>query len=184
MRSGSAGQRPRTNRKKKQKMKSFENTVSRYRKIDEMIEELKDYVNTLTGERDMLGAEIVSHLATHPAAYNVFKHKTSSAGIVGRNMFTVAFSEQLCRTKPNARLDDQEWLKSDVDDKYFKSKLLLLTSKVNADFKSGKLDASSLRKMGLDYRRVGNVSVSRIPNDSELDAIREEAASIADSIED
>ncbi len=132
----------------------------------------------------MLGAEIVSHLATHPAAYNVFKHKTSSAGIVGRNMFTVAFSEQLCRTKPNARLDDQEWLKSDVDGKYFKSKLLLLTSKVNADFKSGKLDASSLRKMGLDYRRVGNVSVSRIPNDSELDAIRKEAASIADSIED
>ena len=184
MRSGSAGQRPGTNKKEKQKMKSFENTVSRYRKIDEMIEELKDYVNTLTGERDMLGAEIVSHLATHPAAYNVFKHKTSSAGIVGRNMFTVAFSEQLCRTKPNARLDDQEWLKSDVDDKYFKSKLLLLTSKVNADFKSGKLDASSLRKMGLDYRRVGNVSVSRIPNDSELDAIREEAASTADSIED
>ena len=167
-------------------MKSFENTVARYRKTAEMVDELKDYVNTLSAERDALEAEIVAHCAEHPEAYNVFMRKTSSAGIVGRSMFTVAFSQQLARTMHGERLDDQEWLKSNAALKtgapYVASKMSLLSGKVNADFKSGKLSERELRMLGLKYERKASVTARRIPNDAELAAIRRDAEALTDEI--
>lgn len=165
-------------------MKSFENTVARFRKTSEMVDELKSYVNTLSAERDKLEVDIIDHLAAHPEAYNVFKRKTSSAGIVGRNMFTVAFSEQLERKTSGKRLDDQAWLMDVVSKNYRQSRHSLLTSKINADFKAGILDDSKLRALDLKYGRKASLTVRRIPNDAELAALRSEAESLADSVED
>ena len=165
-------------------MKSFENRVSRFRKLEEMIGELKEYVNSLTAERDILQTEIVVETLHKPRLFNAFIRKTSSAGIVGRNMFTVTYSDRLCRTQDKARLDDQDWLHYNVGSDYYSIKLELQASKIKADVKSGRLDDEKLKKMGLSICRVGSLKVGRIPSDAELNAIREEAASIADSIED
>ena len=43
--------------------KSFENTVARFRKCAEMVDELKGYTNTLAAERDKLEDEIIVYLA-------------------------------------------------------------------------------------------------------------------------
>ena len=51
--------------------KSFENTVSRVRKCAEMIDELKEYVNILTAERDRLEGEIISELVVE-VVHNLF----------------------------------------------------------------------------------------------------------------
>ena len=165
-------------------MKSFENTVSRYRKLDEMINELKEYVNALTAEREKLNAEIVIETLNKPRLFNAFQRKTSSAGIIGRNLFTVTFSDKLCRTEDKARLDDQEWLRNAVSDEYYSCKLELLASKVKADIKSGRLDKAKLKKMGLTVCKVGNLKVSRIPSDAEFPAIKAEASRLAETVED
>jgi hypothetical protein len=166
-------------------MKSFENTVARFRKCSEMIEELKEYVNTLTAEREHLEGEIIAYLAKHEEAYNVFKRKTSSAGVVGRNLFTVAFSEQLMRrSSADARLDDQRWLKDFIFCGYRDSKLSLLKSKINADYKAGFLDERSMRNMDLTYGLKASLTVRRVPNDAEIAALRSEAEALADSAED
>ena len=164
--------------------KSFENTVARFRKCAEMVDELKGYTNTLAAERDKLQDEIIAHLAANPSAYNVFKRKTSSAGLVGRNMFTVAFSEQLQRKTAKARVDDQQWLKDFVFAGYRQTKYSLLTSKINADFKAGLLDEKSLKSMDLTYGKKASITVRRVPNDAELAALRSEAEALADSVED
>lgn len=165
-------------------MKSFENTVSRYRKLDEMINELKEYVNALTAEREKLNAEIVIETLNNPRHFNAFQRKTSSAGIIGRNLFTVTFSDRLFRAAEKARLDDQEWLRNFVDDEYYSCKLELLASKIKADLKSGKLGQVKLMKMGLRVCKVGNLKVSRIPSDAEFPAIKAEAERLADKVED
>jgi hypothetical protein len=167
-------------------MNEFENCVARFRKAAEMVDELKDYVKSLAAERDRLEVEIVAHLARNPRAYNVFVRKTSSAGIVGRNMFTVAFSEALARTAPGARLDDQEWLRANqrlkIGTPYIASKLSLMASKVNADAKAGILSEHDLRMLGLQHELKASVSVTRIPDSATLSAIREEARRLADSV--
>ena len=121
---------------------NFENTVARFRKVSEMVDELKEYVNTLSAERDALEEDIIAHCAKDEGVYDVFRRKNSAAGIVGRNLFTVTFSEQLERTEKGARLDDQEWL----DNLFLRetrcwtgTKKFLRTSKVVADFKAGRL---------------------------------------------
>ena len=170
-------------------MNSFENTVARFRKTAEMVEELKEYANALSAERDALQAEIVEHCAANPDAFNVFQRKTSSAGIVGRNLFTVSFSEQLARRNCK-RLDDQEWLKNiwvDVenlgDAAYVQQSYKLMASKVNADYKAGKMSDAQFKRIGLRYERVAKVKAVRVPNDAEVAALTKAAEVLVDKIE-
>ena len=168
--------------------KSFENTVARYRKASEMIEELKECLETLTAECGKLESEIVEYLAANPKAYNVYQRKTSSAGLVGRNFFTVTFSQELARTQAGKRLDDQEWLSKLWADKvgvnYQTTKRSLLKSKVNADVKAGTLDAATMKALGLKYERKASVVVKRIPEDAELATLRSEAEALVEETED
>ena len=164
--------------------KPFENNVSRFRKCAEMIDELKEYVTILTAERDRLEGEIISELAAHPEAYNVFTRKTSSAGIVGRELFTVAFSDQLARRTKGKALDDQGWLRDDVFAGYRQAKLSLMKSKINADYKAGILDEKTMKVLDLTYAKVGSLIVRRVPKDSELAEIRAAAEALADTVED
>ena len=168
--------------------KSFENTVARFRKASEMIEELKDCIESLTAECGKLESEIVEYLAANPKAYNVYQRKTSSAGLVGRNFFTVTFSQELARTQAGKRLDDQVWLDElwadDVGVNYQLMKRVLLKSKVNADVKAGKLDAATMKALGLKYERKASIVVKRIPDDAVLSALQKEAESLAEELED
>ena len=164
---------------------NFEMTVARYRKTCEMIDELKECVNTLSAERDALEEDIIVHCANDEGVYDVFRRKNSAAGIVGRNLFTVTFSEQLERTTSGAKLDDQEWL----DDLFLRetrcwtgTKKFLRTSKVVADFKAGLVDAAELKRLGMCFGRRAHVVAKRIPNDAELNALRESAESLIDEI--
>ena len=169
-------------------MKSFENTVARFRKIAEMVDELKGYTKALTAERDALEAEIIEHCAEHPDVYNVFMRKTSSAGLVGRNFFTVTFSEQLERRQAGKRLDDQDWLdnwsNTEEGQKYQTTKRSLLASKIAADYKAGNLDDGNLRFMGVKFDKMAHVTAQRIPNDAELAKIRRDAEALAEDAED
>ena len=189
---------------------NFENTVARFRKVSEMVDELKEYANALAAERDSLEAGIIATCSKDPSLYNVFKRKTSSAGIVGRNMFTaslynvfkrktssagivgrnmftVTFSEQLERAKDGARLDDQAWLESlalDEPASWVATKKELRKSKVTADFKAGAVSEAELKRFGMRFGRRAHVAVKRIPEDAELNALLEAAeAATAESAE-
>ena len=166
---------------------NFENTVARFRKVSEMVDELKEYANALAAERDSLEAGIIATCSKDPSLYNVFKRKTSSAGIVGRNMFTVTFSEQLERAKDGARLDDQAWLESlalDEPASWVATKKELRKSKVTADFKAGAVSEAELKRVGMRFGRRAHVAVKRIPEDAELNALLEAAeAATAESAE-
>ena len=163
---------------------NFENTVSRFRKVSEHIAELSEIIDALKAERDALEAEALGHCFDHMELYNVFTRKTSSAGIVGRELFTVAFSDQLARRTKGKALDDQGWLRDDVFAGYRQSKLSLMKSKINADYKAGILDEKTMKVLDLTYAKVGSLIVRRVPKDSELAEIRAAAEALADTVED
>ena len=110
---------------------TFEKTLARLRKVSETLEELKDAIVALTGERDRLEHEIIVECANDVSRYNVFVRKNGAAGLEGREYFNVAFSDALVRARQGQRLDDQEWLAS-VSKKYTKTSIALMKSKVNA----------------------------------------------------
>ena len=156
---------------------TFENTVARFRKCVEQRDELKDIVDALNGECETLEASIIDACMNDPGLFNVFKRKTSSAGLVGRNYFQVAFSKTLTRKNSGDRLDDQEWL-SGLSAQYVRSKLSLSAAKVKADYSEGSLSDAALRDMGLKYGDKVSVTVKRIPDDAELATIREDAEAL------
>ena len=165
---------------------NFENTVARFRTVSEMVDELKEYTNTLAAERDKLEEDIIATCYKDPSLYNVFRRKTGSAGIVGRNMFTVPFSEQLERAKDGARLDDQAWLESlALDDpaSWVATKKELRKSKVTADFKAGEVSVAELKRFGMRFGIRAHVTAKRIPNDAELEVLRSTAEALIDKIE-
>ena len=88
------------------------------------------------------------------------------------------------RSSADARLDDQRWLKDFIFCGYRDSKLSLLKSKINADYKAGFLDERSMRNMDLTYGLKASLTVRRVPNDAEIAALRSEAEALADSAED
>ena len=163
---------------------TFENMVARVRKIGEHIKEMLDIVESLKCERECLEAKILEQLDAQPGLYNVYVHKNESAGLVGRSLFKVAYSTSLARLGAKDRLDDQEWLESiwkhDVGVHYQMSKRILLAGKIAADYKAGKLDDAALRSMRLRYVRKASLTVGRIPDETELNALKRSAEELAD----
>ena len=84
-------------------MSSFENLISRFRKVKEMIAELSDILVSLKGEAENLQGLILVELNAAPNRYNVCTRKNLSMGLVGRNVFTVAFGETIERAKGRAQ---------------------------------------------------------------------------------
>ena len=170
-------------------MSSFENLISRFRKVKEMIAELSDILVSLKGEAESMQGLILMELSAAPERYNVCTRKNLSMGLVGRNVFTVAFGSSVERivTKPKSQDSEQEWLQdlynSDFGEDYVGKRYLLLKDKIKADLRSGELTEKGLSKMGLTLQPTANISVRRIPGDTELKALIEEAGTLADSIE-
>ena len=170
-------------------MSSFENLISRFRKVKEMIAELGDILVSLKGEAENLQGLILADLAAKPERYNVCTRKNLSMGLVGRNVSTVAFGSSVERivTKPKSQDNEQEWLQDlyngDFGEDYVGKRYFLLKDKIKADLRSGELTEKALNQKGLTLQLTANISVRRIPGDTELKALIEEAGTLADSIE-
>ena len=161
---------------------TFEKTLARFRKVSETLEELKDALVALTGERDKLEHEILIVCANDVSKYNVFVRKNGAAGLDGREYFNVTFYDALVRARQGQRLDDQKWLVT-VDEKYKKSNAVLMKSKVNADHAAGILTDADLRAMGLRYEKSPRLSVKRIPGDVDIQAYLDAAEELHGDVE-
>lgn len=161
---------------------TFENMVARVRKINEHIDEMLDIIDSLKGERECLEAKILEQLDETPELYNVYVHKNESAGLVGRNLFKVAYSTSLARLGGKDRLDDQDWLCT-LNGAYLTTKLTLSAAKLRADYTAGKLDDAALRSMRLRYVRKASLTIGRIPDETELNALKRAAETLADGAE-
>ena len=89
-------------------MKSLEQKVSRYRKLQEMIEELSDCLAPLKAEAETLSDEIFAAFSADKSLYNVGVYKTFAVGIIARELVRIDFSDKVTRKKGNER--DQDWL--------------------------------------------------------------------------
>ena len=157
---------------------TFENTIARYRKVSEHLEELKDIVDSLKAEREALEASVIDSCLRNESLFNVFMRKTSSAGLVGRNYFQVSFSKKLQRSEEGDRLDEQDWL-AGLAEQYVKTKLSISASKVRADYSAKRLDDKALRDMGLKYGDDVSLSVKYIPDEATLAQIKRDAEELA-----
>lgn len=157
---------------------TFENMVARVRKVQEHIEKMQDIIDTLKGEKDSLEASILVQLDKRPELYNVYVRKNASAGLAGRNLFKVSFSTTLARLGELDRLDDQEWLAT-LDENYTKSKLSLRASSIRSAYSAGELTDGALRSMRLKYVNKASLTVSRIPDESEINDLTDSAQELA-----
>ena len=157
---------------------TFENTVARFRKCCEHRDELLSIVEGLKGEIEALEADIIDACMADPSLFNVFKRKTSSAGLVGRNYFQVSFSKKLQRSEEGDRLDEQEWL-AGLAQQYVKSKLSISASKIRADYSAKRLDDKALGDMGLAYGDDVSLTVKYIPDEATLAQIKRDAEALA-----
>ena len=158
---------------------TFESMVARVRSIQEHIERMQDIIDTLKGEKDSLEASILGTLEDKPELYNVYVRKNASAGLAGRNMFKVTFSTTLARLGELDRLDDQEWLAS-LDENYTKEKLSLRASAIRSAYSAGELTDGALRSMRLKYVNKASLTVSRIPEESEINDLTDSAEQLAE----
>ena len=160
---------------------TFENKLARYRKVSEHLDELKDIVDGLKGEKEMLEHEILVDCANDLSKYNVFVRRNCAAGLVGHEYFMVKFADTLVRSRQGARLDDQEWL-SGISPEYTKCRLSLMKSKVNADFSEGNITEDALRGMGLKYDKEPSLTAKRIPDDASLEQVKRDAETLVSEV--
>lgn len=157
---------------------TFENMVARYRKITEHINDMKYCIESLQGELAVLDAQIFVACMEDKEKFNVFKRKTSSAGLAGREYFVMTFARKIeRRLSPLARLDDQEWLAT-IEPRFVKSKLIFQSAALNAAVSSGEITDENLKDMGLRYVNSASLTVKRIPNDTELSKLRADAEAL------
>lgn len=165
-------------------MTKLESNISRIRKLDEMVGELSELLQTYKAQRDMLIEETTPELLEDKRVFNVFTHKNLSAGLIGNNYFSVAFPTSLAR-KCDKRMDDQVWLASIKDDylgqDYVRAKFELDKAKITADFKSGKLDDEFMARFGLKWLKTAKLSVLRCKSDAEAKDLIEVAKKQAES---
>ena len=157
---------------------TFDNMIARVRRIDENIEKMQDAIDTLKGEKDSLEASILVQLGQHPELYNVYVRKNASAGMAGRNLFKVTFSTTLARLGELDRLDDQEWLAT-LRGEFTKSKLSLRASAIRSAYSAGELTDGALRSMRLRYVSKASLTVSHIPDESEVNDLTDSAEALA-----
>ena len=168
---------------------SLENKVALYRKTAEMVEDLKSAMQPLVEEMKLLEGDIFAAFSKNQSLYNVCKKKRIAMGFVGQNLVRVDFNEALSRTD-GGRRDDQEWLSklSEIEDDNFP--LVNLSYELNAAHIRALLSEGSLtvdeieRKYGLTLTPTYRLKVQKLPNATELSALKDAAMALADEIED
>ena len=151
--------------------KELQNSLQRYIKLSEMIDEIKDALLPLKQELGNLEEDIVLGLKRDD--YNLGVYKQESCGMIGRIHFTVRFAEKLERlsAKPDT---DQTWL-GKIDDTFKKQVYVLDKARIANLWLRGEIDRSLLTKNGLHYAKTASLTTRRIKSDSEVKALCEAA---------
>jgi hypothetical protein len=166
-------------------MNSLENMVSRYRKLQETIEELSDCLKPIKCEAKQLEDEIFAALSRDKSLYNVGVYKKFAEGIIGRNLVRVDFGAKVQRIK--GRDDDQTWLAALKNDRYFKryvkSVYALDKAQIQIDMANNETNNAELNSMGVKLETSYGVKVSRVRKDAEIAALIDEARTLAEAEE-
>ena len=166
-------------------MNSLENMVSRYRKLQETIEELSDCLKPIKAEAKQLEDEIFAALSRDKSLYNVGIYKKFAEGIIGRNLVRVDFGAKVQRIK--GRDDDQTWLAALKNDRYFKryvkSVNALDKAQIQIDMANNETNNAELNSMGVKLETSYGVKVSRVRKDAEIAALIDEARELAEAEE-
>lgn len=153
--------------------------ISRYRKVCEHLDDLREIVTNLQSEKSWLEAEVLGQLK--PSDFNCVKTANVSRGIVDSEVFTVTESERLVRFDGGS-IDNQDWL-SELDisfGDYVSTKYELMRSKVIADFRAGNLSRATLQLYGLGVQKTLSLTVSRLPSDAAVTALKEQAEALTE----
>ena len=166
-------------------MNSLEIMVSRYRKLQETIEELSDCLKPIKAEAKRLEDEIFAALSRDKSLYNVGVYKRCAEGIIGRNLVRVDFGAKVQRIK--GRDDDQTWLATLKNDSYFKryvkSVYALDKAQIQIDMANNETNNAELNSMGVKLETSYGVKVSRVRKDAEIAALIDEARELAEAEE-
>ena len=166
-------------------MKSLEQKVSRYRKLQEMIEELSDCLAPLKAEAETLSDEIFAAFSADKTLYNVGVYKTFAVGFVGRELVRIDFSDKVTRRKGNER--DQNWLKSLLGDSkalpYVRMEMALDKAAIRQDLAKNRVNEAELKPFDIIIAPSARVKVSRIRKDAEINALIEAARKEAEAEE-
>ena len=166
-------------------MNSLEIMVSRYRKLQETIEELSDCLKPIKAEAKQLEDEIFAALSRDKSLYNVGVYQRFAEGIIGRNLVRVDFGAKVQRIK--GRDDDQTWLAALKNDRYFKryvkSVYALDKAQIQIDMANNETNNAELNSMGVKLETSYGVKVSRVRKDAEIAALIDEARTLAEAAE-
>lgn len=163
-------------------MNTLENKIGRFRKITQMIEELKDAMAPLKQEAVLLHDELLAEFSKKPSLYNLFRRPTAAAGLIGRELFTANFGQYLDRID-GGKDNDQKWLNAlSVDDEggqYVKTQWALDKEKIQNRLRNNEIDDVTLRRIGLHLATSGKIKVLRIKPDPDIKALTAAAEAMA-----
>ena len=166
-------------------MKSLDQTVSRYRKLQEMIEELSDCLAPLKAEAETLSDEIFAAFSADKTLYNVGVYKTFAVGIIARELVRIDFSDKVTRRKGNER--DQNWLKSLLGDSkalsYVRMEMALDKAAIRQDLAKNRVNEAELKPFEIVVAPSARVKVARVRKDAEINALIEAARNEAEAEE-
>ena len=166
---------------------TLENEVAYIRKEAEHIEELTDIINTLKADYQMRVDELFAKFSKSPKLYNVCKHKKAAAGFVGNELVQFNFGEKIVR-RGGKRDDDQEWLLTrrarEAGVVYVKMDYRLNKAKIKADYAAGLIGDDVLEALDVTFEPTYNVTIRRLPNAADIDAVKEAALKLVEKAEE
>ena len=166
---------------------TLENQVAYIRKEAEQIEELTDILNALKADYQMRVDELFAKFSNNPKLYNVCKHKKVASGFVGNELVQFNFGEKIVR-RDGRRDDDQEWLlgrrATDAGLEYVVMGYRLNKAKIKADYAGGLIGDDVLEALDVTFEPTYNVTIRKLPNAAEIDAVKEAAIELAEKAEE
>ena len=166
---------------------TLENQVAYIRKEAEHIEELTDILNALKSDYQVRVDDLFAIFSNNPKLYNVCKHKKVASGFVGNELVQFNFGEKIVR-RDGKRDDDQEWLltrrATDAGLDYVVMGYRLNKAKIKADYAAGLIGDDVLEALDVTFEPTYNVTIRRLPNAAEIDAVKEAALELAEKAEE
>ena len=166
---------------------TLENQVAYIRKEAEQIEELTDILNALKSDYQVRVDDLFATFSKKPSLFNVCTHKRVASGFVGNELVQFNFAEKVVR-RGGRRDDDQEWLlgrrATDAGLEYVVMGYRLNKAKIKADYAAGLIGDDVLEALDVTFEPTYNVTIRRLPNAAEIDAVKEAALEFAEKAEE
>ena len=166
---------------------TLENQVAYIRKEAEHIEELTDILNALKSDYQVRVDDLFATFSKKPSLFNVCTHKRVASGFVGNELVQFNFAEKVVR-RDGKRDDDQKWLldrrATDAGLDYVVMGCRLNKAKIKADYAGGLIDDDVLEALDVTFEPTYNVTIRKLPNAAEIDAVKEAAIELAEKAEE